>query len=143
MNIEDDDTKTPSRITRGYAQARRTIALISFGVDVALVTLFAALGRSSHSREATILGLWTTVWPFLLGLSIIWVTAQLWKHPLSPVFAGLSTWLGTVLIGLATRFFLVGSVAIAFMLVAIGVLGLFLVGWRLVAQLILKLRAKP
>lgn len=128
---------------RENSQAPWRIALISFGIDAALVTLFAALGRSSHSRDATLFGLWTTAWPFLIALTLMWATARLWKHPLSPVIAGLSTWLGTVLIGMTTRFLLLGSVAIPFILVATGVLGVFLVGWRLVAQLILKLRNKP
>lgn len=143
MSVEGGTPEASSRTTREDSQAPWSLALISFGIDVALVTLFAALGRSSHSRDATLLGLWTTAWPFLLGLTIMWVSARLWRRPLSPVFAGLSAWLSTVLLGLMTRFLIVGSVAIPFMLVATGVLGIFLVGWRLVAQLILKLRDKP
>jgi hypothetical protein len=142
MSAEDTNLTGDSHAARESLLALRRVALLSFGIDVALVTVFAALGRSSHAREATILGLWTTACPFLFGLTVIWVSARLWRRPLLPVFAGLSAWSGTVLIGLATRFLIVGSVAIAFVLVAIAVLGLFLVGWRLVVQVVRRARQR-
>lgn len=125
-----------------HVQPGWKVTLLAFGIDVALVVLFAALGRSSHAREATILGLWQTAWPFLLGLLVMWISARIAKHPLSPVYSGLSLWIGTVFIGLAVRALTAGVPALPFMIVATLVLGAFLVGWRLVAQLILRLSAR-
>ena len=109
--------------------------------DAALVLLFAGLGRSSHAREATILGLVETAWPFLLGLLITWVSARISQHPLAPVRSGVPVWIGTVGIGLLLRAITGAGTALPFVLVAIGTLALLLIGWRLIAALILRLRA--
>lgn len=117
-------------------QSSWKLVLLAACIDVLLVVAFAALGRSSHSREATILGLWATAWPFLAGLAITWVSARVSKHPLSPARSGVPLWIGTVVIGMILRALTGAGTALPFILVATGSLALFLVGWRLIAQLI-------
>ena len=109
--------------------------------DAALVLLFAGLGRGSHAREATLLGLLETAWPFLLGLAVTWISARISQHPLAPLKSGIPVWIGTVAIGLLLRAITGAGVALAFVLVALGTLALLLVGWRLIAVLVLRLRA--
>ncbi|MBL3698510.1 DUF3054 domain-containing protein [Leucobacter luti] len=115
-------------------------ALLALACDAALVVLFAALGRSSHAREATLLGLLETAWPFLAGLAITWISARISKRPLALWSSGLPVWVGTVAIGLLLRWWTGGGVAFAFVLVTILTLGLFLLGWRAIAALVARLR---
>lgn len=117
----------------------RTVAFALAG-DAALVLLFAGLGRGSHAREASALGLLETAWPFLLGLAVAWVAARVTQHPLAPVKAGVPVWLGTVAIGLLLRAITGAGVALPFVLVATGTLALLLIGWRLIVALAKRLR---
>lgn len=105
-------------------------------LDAALVVVFAGLGRNSHDRAATIAGLWETAWPFLAGLAIAWCVALVWRAPIAVVRSGLPVWIGTVALGLLLRaIFTDGGAALPFVLVATGMLGVLLVGWRLIAVL--------
>lgn len=115
-------------------------AMFALAGDAALVLLFAGLGRSSHARETSALGLLETAWPFLLGLAVTWVAARVAQHPLAPVRAGLPVWLGTVAIGLLLRAITGAGVALPFVLVATGTLALLLIGWRLIAALVRRIR---
>lgn len=117
----------------------RTVAF-SLAGDAALVLLFAGLGRSSHAREASALGLLETAWPFLLGLAVTWVAVRVAQHPLAPVRAGVPVWLGTVAIGLLLRAITGAGVALPFVLVATGTLAVLLIGWRLIVALVRRIR---
>lgn len=128
--------------TSGGVRPNWKVVLLALGIDVTLVVAFTTLGRSSHSREATILGLWTTAWPFLAGLAIVWISARISKHPLSPARSGIPLWIGTVAIGMILRALTGAGTALPFILVATGSLALFLVGWRLIAQLVIRVAAR-
>lgn len=114
--------------------------LKSFGfyvLDLALVIAFAALGRATHHDE--VFGsfgtkLWTTAWPFIVCLTAGWLVLRAWRQP-RRVRIGVGLWLITVLGGLAVRGLTGGGLALAFALVATGVVGLFLLGWRVGAQI--------
>ncbi|SJN12789.1 PROBABLE CONSERVED TRANSMEMBRANE PROTEIN [Leucobacter sp. 7(1)] len=108
--------------------------------DAALVVLFAALGRGSHAREATLLGLVDTAWPFLAALLVSWVAARAWRRPAALIRTGLPVWLGTVVLGLGLRWMTGGGMAPAFIVVTLLTLGLFLLGWRGIAALVGRLR---
>lgn len=114
-----------------------TLALVC---DVALVMLFAGLGRSEHAREATLLGLFETAWPFLAGLAIMWLVTFAYRRPLSLVRTGVPVWLGTVAIGMGLRLLTGSGAALPFVLVATGTLAVFLLGWRAIAALAARLR---
>jgi len=110
-------------------------------VDVVLVVVFAAIGRASHDEDALALaGLWTTAWPFLGGLVIGWAIALAWRAPIAPVRTGLPVWAVTVAGGMILRAASGQGVQVAFVIVAAIVLLVFLVGWRLIARVVGRLR---
>lgn len=115
-------------------------AVLSLAADAALVLLFAGLGRSSHEREATFVGLLETAWPFLAGLAITWISARISQRPLAVLKSGIPVWVGTVALGLLLRFWTGGGVALPFVIVSILTLAAFLLGWRAIVALAQRLR---
>lgn len=128
--------------TGGPGSAQRCIcaAILSALGDIALVVLFAGLGRSSHTRDMTVIGLFETAWPFLAGLAIMWLVLRAWRAPMALVKTGLPLWLGTVAIGMLLRWLTGAGIALAFVMVATLTLGAFLIGWRGIAALVQRLR---
>lgn len=106
--------------------------------DVVLVIVFAALGRSSHEEALDLVGLAGTAWPFLGGLTVGWfLTAWLYRDKFdafSPVPTGLLVWVSTLTAGMLLRALTGQGTAIAFVIVATLFLGVFLIGWRLIAR---------
>jgi len=116
--------------------------LAAFLADVACVVVFSAAGRSQHGEASTLVGLWHTAWPFLLGLALAWAISLAWGRPFALLRTGLPVWIGTVLVGLITRVaFTDGGAAPAFVLVATGTLGALLLGWRIVVALVARARS--
>jgi hypothetical protein len=102
--------------------------------DVAVVLLFALLGRVSHSEGDLLAGTLTTAAPFVIGLLGGWVGSSCAGVP-SAQRAGtvrFGWWvLGcTVVGGLALRGLMGGGLDPAFLLVALGFLTAGLVGRR-------------
>ncbi|MGR4010665.1 DUF3054 domain-containing protein [Leucobacter sp. 1207-22] len=122
------------------APAPRTVVTAAL-LDVVLVLIFAALGRNSHAREATALGLLETAWPFLAGLLAMWLVTRAWRAPGDVIRVGLPVWTGTVFIGMILRAVTGSGTAFAFVLVTTATLCVFLVGWRLISALIRRRRA--
>lgn len=120
--------------------ARVRTAVLALLGDAALVLLFAGLGRSSHARDATVLGLLETAWPFLAGLAITWISARISRRPLAVVKSGIPVWLGSVAIGMILRALTGQGTALAFVIVATVTLGVFLLGWRALVALFGRLR---
>lgn len=117
--------------------------VIAAVLDVVFVVAFAAMGRVEHGGEIALFALWQAAWPFLLGLGMSWAAARVWRAPAAPLRSGLVLWIGTVTIGMITRvLFTEGGAAIPFVLVAAGVLGVTLIGWRLIAVLIRRIRSR-
>lgn len=129
-----------SRSTPAPRVSAGTVAL-ALGIDAVLVIVFAAIGRGSHARDATLAGLFETAWPFLAGLAVVWVLTVAWKRPLSVLTTGIPLWIGTVAFGMLFRALSGQGTAIAFVIVATLTLALLLVGWRLVAALLRKIRS--
>ena len=109
-------------------------------LDAVLVISFAAMGRSSHAREATLGGLWETSWPFLAGLAVTWIIIAAWRAPFAVLRTGLPLAAGTLVVGMLLRWASGQGTALPFVLVAAGTLLLMLVGWRLVAAACTALR---
>lgn len=110
-------------------------------LDAVLVVVFAAIGRASHG-ESVLDGLWVTAWPFLAALAIGWIVSLAWRRPAAVVRTGIPVWIVTVAVGMLLRAVGGQGVAVAFVVVATIVLGLFLLGWRLLARLTVRLRAR-
>lgn len=108
-------------------------AIVAFVIDAALVTLFVLVGRRSHGETTSAAGVLDTLWPFLVGLVVGWLVTWAWRRPLAIVWPGVPVWLMTVALGMLIRTSAGQGVQPSFIAVAAVVLGVFLVGWRLVA----------
>jgi Protein of unknown function (DUF3054) len=116
-------TRTPARMHPAAAA----------GIDACCVLVFVAIGRASHHDGESVGGLASTAWPFLAGLATGWLATRAWRQPAAIVPAGLGAWLGTVTVGMLLRVVAGQGTALAFIAVALAFLGLFLLGWRVVA----------
>ena len=120
---------------------------LAAALDVACVLLFVIIGRASHAKGESLAGIASTVWPFLAGLALGWLAARAWRRPLGVAPAGVSAWLGTVAVGMVLRVVAGQGTAFAFVLVALAFLGLFLLGWRVLAKVVsgavTAMRARP
>jgi hypothetical protein len=106
--------------------------------DCCCVLLFVIIGRASHTKGESLGGIASTAWPFLAGLAGGWLAARGWRRPLGLVPAGVGAWLGTVALGMVLRVVSGQGTALAFILVALAFLGLFLLGWRLACGYLLR-----
>ena len=102
-------------------------------LDLCCVGAFVAIGRASHTEGETVAGLARTGWPFLAGLAIGWIATRAWRRPGRLVPVGATVWISTVVLGMALRAVSGQGVAVAFVFVALAFLGLFMLGWRIVA----------
>lgn len=107
-------------------------------VDLALVILFAAIGRSSHGEN--LVGTLMTALPFLVGTAIGWLVVRPFGKPTSVVPAGVMIWLCTEVVGIALRAFTGQGIATSFIVVSSIALAVFLLGYRGVAQLVTRTR---
>jgi hypothetical protein len=115
-------------------------ARLAVVIDVCCVLVFVIIGRASHTKGEGLAGVASTAWPFLAGLAGGWlVTAGLagraWRQPSRLWPAGVGAWLGTVVLGMVFRVVSGQGTAPAFIGVALAFLGLFMLGWRLLARL--------
>ncbi|XVX21983.1 DUF3054 domain-containing protein [Actinomycetota bacterium] len=117
--------------------------LAAYLTDLVLVGLFAMMGRAAHDEGLTLAGWFQTAWPFLVGLGLGWVAAAaLPSRPLPwHLSPGLVAWLSTVVVGMLIRALTGAGTALPFVAVAFTVVGLFLLGWRLVVRLVDFLRS--
>ena len=136
------DSTDPATARRGAGTPRSRHLATALLVDVALVLLFAAIGRGSHG-ESVLTGLAGTAWPFLLGLAAGWSAAlaigtagRRAGDPARVVPAGLLIWGGTLVIGMLARVVAGQGTAPSFIVVAGVVLAVFLLGWRMLAAVV-------
>lgn len=113
-------------------------ALYAGATDLLLVALFALAGRNSHSESTSAGGVWETAWPFLAALVVGWLVCRTWRAPLQLWPGAVCLWLITVSGGMALRILSHNTAQLPFVLVAFLVLGLFLVGHRTVAALVMR-----
>jgi hypothetical protein len=104
-------------------------------LDCCCVLLFVIIGRASHVKGESAAGIASTAWPFLTGLAGGWLAARAWRRPFGLFPAGVGVWLGAVALGMVLRVVSGQGTAAAFIGVALAFLGLFLLGWRVVAGL--------
>jgi Protein of unknown function (DUF3054) len=105
------------------------------GVDVACVLVFCAVGRRSHDEGLNVAGIATTAWPFLSGTALGWLLSQAWRRPSAVYPTGVAVWLSTVAVGMLLRKITSAGVAGSFVVVAVTVTAVLLLGWRAIAQL--------
>ena len=105
-------------------------------LDVCSVLIFVVIGRASHTKGESLAGIASTSWPFLCGLAVGWAASRAWRRPLALRPAGLAAWLCTVTLGMILRVVSGQGTAVAFIIVALAFLGLFLLGWRVLGRLL-------
>ena len=120
----------------------RTMLLALVG-DAVVVLVFAALGRGFHGEVNPLLGVLATAWPFLVGLLLVWATPLVRRQPMSVWPAGLVVWIATYALGMLLRGVTGQGLAAPFLVVALSVLGVAFLGWRLVALLIRRTARRP
>jgi FtsH-binding integral membrane protein len=111
-------------------------ARLAAALDICCVLIFVIIGRASHAQGETLGGIASTSWPFLAGLAAGWVLARAWRRPVALRPAGVCAWLATVALGMVLRVVSGQGTAVAFIVVALAFLGLFLLGWRLAWKLV-------
>jgi hypothetical protein len=112
-------------------------------LDVCCVLAFVVIGRSAHHHGESIAGVASTAWPFLAGLAAGLLVTRGWRRPAALLPAGAGAWLGTVVVGMLLRVIAGQGTALAFIIVALAFLGLFMLGWRLAARWLGTVRARP
>lgn len=109
-------------------------------VDVVGVLVFCAVGRRSHDEGLDVTGIAVTAWPFLTGTVVGWLVSRGWRRPTAVAPTGVVVWLSTVVIGMLLRKATSAGVAASFVVVAMTVTALLLLGWRVAAGLTLRRR---
>jgi FtsH-binding integral membrane protein len=116
------------------ASAERRRAALGLLADVGCVLAFVLIGRANHHAGDTLAGVASTSWPFLAGLAAGEAATRAWRRPFALVPTGAGVLLATVVIGQVLRVLAGQGTAVAFIIVSLLFLGLFLLGWRAVAQ---------
>jgi hypothetical protein len=117
-------------------------AALAAGADVALILAFAAIGRDAHQRGEIVTGVFATAWPFLAGVAASWLVLRAWRAPLALWPTGVGVWLGTVAVGMLLRALTGQTVVLPFVIVALLALGVFLLGYRLLAMGVDRFRSR-
>ena len=125
-------------ITLGLVRTRAVpVAAV---LDLCCVLAFVIIGRARHDAAGgdSPGGIAATAWPFLAGLLLGWLGTRAWRRPAALTPSGVGAWLGAAGLGMALRVAAGQGTAVAFVLVALAFLGLFLLGWRVVALVVLR-----
>ena len=109
-------------------------------IDVLFIVLFVGIGRSAHRHGITLSGMASTLWPFAAGLAVGWLSTWRRHHTGTAPLDGLVIVVFTVALAMVLRVVSGQGTAVAFIIVALAFLTLFLVGWRLLTREILRRR---
>ena len=111
-------------------------------IDLLVVLVFAAVGRSSHQHGVSVTGVVSTTWPFAAGLAAGWVFLVRRHRTGLGMRDGVIVCLWTVAVGMVLRIFFGQGTAVAFILVAIGFLGALMFAWRATVWFVQRQRAE-
>ena len=132
----------PSTTDRSGTRAVPAATPAAAVADAILILIFAAIGRDAHARGESVTGILSTAWPFLAGAAVAWLLLRVWRRPMGLWPAGVAVWLGSVAIGMALRALTGQTVVLPFVIVALLSLAVFLLGYRLIVAIVLRLRAR-
>ena len=110
--------------------------------DVVLISFFALLGHLSHYGGLSLPGILTTALPFLVAYLAGVAVVRMWRRPTALLRSAVPVWFITAGGGLVLRVVLGDSAAPSFQIVAVCVLGAFLLFPRCAAAQIRKLRRR-
>ncbi|MBG0740201.1 DUF3054 domain-containing protein [Paeniglutamicibacter antarcticus] len=121
------------RLKRNDSLPRPGTVIYAGIADLVLVLVFAAVGRASHAEQNPVLGAAATAWPFVAGLALGWLASRAWRAPLRLWPHGVAVWAITIAAGMVFRLLSGQSAQLPFVVVALIVLAVFLLGHRAVA----------
>ena len=106
------------------------------GFDVVAVVVFVAIGRLQHDGAGAFAPdeVLTTLWPFIAGLAVAVVVVAIARGAYMSTPVGAYVAVITAACGLALRYASGQGIAVSFAVVTTVVLGLLMLGWRLLAQ---------
>ncbi len=113
---------------------RGTPVVAAAVLDAFVILVFAAVGRANHDETNPVLGVGATAWPFLVGAAAGWALVH-WRSRRWPtqVGTGIPVWVCAVVLGMLLRVVTGSGTAFSFVAVATLVLGVLLLGWRVLA----------
>jgi hypothetical protein len=111
--------------------------------DALVVVAFVVIGRSSHHHAMTWSGFASTTWPFAVGLLIGWAWVLARGKAGSTPASGVVVWLCTVVVGMVLRVEFGQGTAVAFIAVALGFLGVLMLGARVLAKSLRARSSRP
>jgi peptidoglycan/LPS O-acetylase OafA/YrhL len=111
--------------------------------DALVVVVFVVIGRSSHHHATTWSGFASTMWPFAAGLLVGWALVFARGKSGSTLASGVVVWLCTVVVGMVLRVEFGQGTAVAFIAVALGFLGVLMLGARLLAKSLRARSSRP
>ena len=110
------------------------------GLDLLFVLLFVTIGLSAHQHGITAGQLASVTWPFAVGLGVGWLVTRRRHRSGDAPLDGFIIVVTTVALGMILRVVSSQGTALAFIIVALAFLSLFLVGWRLVVRVLTRRR---
>ncbi|MBT1634580.1 MULTISPECIES: DUF3054 domain-containing protein [Clavibacter] len=130
-------------MTRRTARpAARPEILRAAVLDAALVVVFVLIGRASHGEDLAPSGVLGTAWPFLAAGVVGWIVARAWRAPSRVVPTGLLVWGVTIVVGMVLRALTGEGVVVPFVITTAIILGILLLGWRGIAAVAVRRRAR-
>jgi len=130
-------------VTRRTARpAARPEILRAAVLDAALVVVFVLIGRASHGEDLAPSGVLGTAWPFLAAGVVGWIVARAWRAPSRVVPTGLLVWGVTIVVGMVLRALTGEGVVVPFVITTAIILGILLLGWRGIAAVAVRRRAR-
>ncbi|WP_084033335.1 DUF3054 domain-containing protein [Arthrobacter sp. 35/47] len=128
------------RVNAGRRDGARLGYPAWLAADVVLILLFAMLGHQSHYGTLSPAGIAGTALPFLAAYGAATAALRPWRHPTALMRCAVPLWIGTSAGGLILRVLAGQGAALSFQIVAVSVLGLFLITPRVLAALVRRRR---
>ncbi|WP_058235585.1 DUF3054 domain-containing protein [Devriesea agamarum] len=111
---------------------------LALALDIILVVVFATIGRAQHGEPLSMSLVLLTAWPFLAALLLGHLALRSWHHPVRIWPHGVLLWAITVVGAMALRTLIGLGTATGFVVVTSITLAIFLLGWRLIALLVMR-----
>jgi hypothetical protein len=108
--------------------------------DLLVIVAFVIIGRHSHSHGESVRGIFSTAWPFALGLGAGWLVVAVRGRSGRSVGDGVVIVVTLVAVGMVLRVLVGQGTAVAFVVVALCFNGLALVGARALAPRLIRRR---